>query len=61
MTADGSTDAATANVAAVIVTYNRADKLPTVLDHVLAQERAPQQVIVVDNASTDDTEQVLAA
>ena len=39
MTADGTTDTAT-NVAAVIVTYNRADKLGTVLDHVLAQERA---------------------
>jgi GT2 family glycosyltransferase len=61
VTADGTTDASPANVAAVIVTYNRADKLGTVLDHVLAQERAPQQVIVVDNASTDDTEKVLAA
>ena len=59
-TADGTTDTAT-NVAAVIVTYNRADKLGTVLDHVLAQERARHQVIVVDNASTDDTEKVLAA
>jgi GT2 family glycosyltransferase len=48
------------NVAAVIVTYNRADKLGKVIEQVLAQDRAPTQVIVVDNASTDTTPQVLA-
>jgi GT2 family glycosyltransferase len=46
-------------VAAVVVTYNRKDKLTTVLDHVLAQTRRPEWVVVVDNASTDGTDQVL--
>jgi GT2 family glycosyltransferase len=46
-------------VAAVVVTYNRKDKLTTVLDHVLAQTRRPEWIVVVDNASTDGTDQVL--
>lgn len=49
------------NVAAVIVTYNRADKLGKVIENVLAQDRPADQVIVVDNASTDSTADVLAA
>ncbi|WP_409330490.1 glycosyltransferase family 2 protein [Trujillonella humicola] len=49
------------NVAAVIVTYNRADKLGKVIENVLAQDRPADQVIVVDNASTDSTAEVLAA
>ncbi|NIH83066.1 glycosyltransferase family 2 protein [Amycolatopsis viridis] len=48
------------SVAAVIVTYNRADKLGAVIKHVLAQTRRPDQVLVVDNASTDGTPGVLA-
>ena len=47
------------NVAAVIVTYNRADKLAKVVEGVLAQDRPADQVIIVDNASTDDTAGVL--
>ncbi|WP_233158194.1 glycosyltransferase [Actinokineospora bangkokensis] len=50
----------TTAVAAVIVTYNRKAKLPTVLDNVLAQSMAPQWVVVVDNASTDGTAEVVA-
>lgn len=49
------------NVAAVIVTYNRADKLGKVVENVLAQDRPADQVIIVDNASTDSTGEVLAA
>ena len=49
------------NVAEVIVTYNRADKLGKVIENVLAQDRPAEQVIVVDNASTDSTGEVLAA
>jgi GT2 family glycosyltransferase len=49
------------NVATVIVTYNRADKLGRVIENVLAQDRPADQVIVVDNASTDSTAEVLAA
>ncbi|MGY1632323.1 glycosyltransferase family 2 protein [Geodermatophilus sp. SYSU D01186] len=51
----------TTNVAAVIVTYNRADKLGKVIEQVLAQDRPAEQVIIVDNASTDSTAEVLAA
>lgn len=42
-------------VVAVIATYNRADVLRRTLDAVQAQERRPDHVIVVDNASTDHT------
>ena len=49
------------NVAAVIVTYNRADKLGKVIEQVLGQDRPADQIIVVDNASTDDTASVLDA
>lgn len=50
----------TLDVAAVVVTFNRADKLGRVLDDVLAQERQVDRVVVVDNASTDHTAEVLA-
>lgn len=46
-------------VAAVVVTYNRKDKLPKVLDHVLAQSRRPEWLVIVDNASNDGTDEVL--
>ncbi|MBY8848586.1 glycosyltransferase, partial [Saccharothrix sp. MB29] len=46
-------------VAAVVVTYNRKDKLPKVLDHVLAQTQRPDLLVIVDNASTDGTDEVL--
>jgi rhamnopyranosyl-N-acetylglucosaminyl-diphospho-decaprenol beta-1,3/1,4-galactofuranosyltransferase len=42
-------------VIAVVVTYNRRDLLLESLAAVLAQSRAPDAVIVVDNASTDGT------
>ena len=51
----------TPDVIAVVVTYNRADKLVRVLEHVRAQTTPPRQVIVVDNASTDGTPGALAA
>jgi GT2 family glycosyltransferase len=47
-------------VANVVVTYNRKDKVGKVLDHVLAQTRQVDWVVVVDNASDDGTDQVLA-
>ena len=46
-------------VAAVVVTFNRKDKLVKVLDHVLAQTMPATWVVVVNNASTDGTEKVL--
>jgi rhamnopyranosyl-N-acetylglucosaminyl-diphospho-decaprenol beta-1,3/1,4-galactofuranosyltransferase len=42
-------------VTAVVVTYNRRQLLLEALAAVYAQSRAPDAVIVVDNASTDDT------
>jgi GT2 family glycosyltransferase len=42
-------------VVAVVVTYNRRDLLIEALAAVHAQTRAPDAVIVVDNASTDGT------
>ena len=48
-------------VAVVVVTHNRADLLSGMLDGLAAQTRRPDAVIVVDNASTDHTGEVLAA
>lgn len=47
------------SVVAVIVTYNRHQKLRNVLDAIIAQDRPPEMIIVVDNASTDDTASVV--
>ncbi|WP_028659669.1 glycosyltransferase family 2 protein [Nocardioides insulae] len=46
-------------VAVVVVTYNRADLLAGMLAGLAALERPADAVIVVDNASTDHTAQVL--
>ncbi len=48
-------------VIAVVVTYNRRDLLAESLSAVLAQSRAPDAVIVMDNASTDGTAEMVAA
>jgi len=47
-------------VAAVVVTYNRLEKLKTVLASIEAQEFSPWKLVIVDNASTDGTAQFLA-
>ncbi|NPD05525.1 glycosyltransferase family 2 protein [Nocardioides sp. zg-1308] len=57
-TADG---AGRETVAVVVVTHDRADLLSGMLDGLAAQTRAPDTVIVVDNASTDHTPDVLGA
>ncbi|MGI8646440.1 MAG: glycosyltransferase family 2 protein [Nocardioides sp.] len=49
------------SVAVVVVTYNRAGLLAGMLDGLAAQTRPPDLVLVVDNASTDDTRAVLDA
>lgn len=46
-------------IGAVVVTYNRLDKLKKALDSFEKQEHLPAYVIVVDNASTDETAQYL--
>jgi GT2 family glycosyltransferase len=48
-------------VCAVVVTYNRRDLLARCLDHLGNQTRAPERILVVDNASTDGTADLLAA
>jgi rhamnopyranosyl-N-acetylglucosaminyl-diphospho-decaprenol beta-1,3/1,4-galactofuranosyltransferase len=48
-------------VAVVVVTYNRADLLTRMLAGLAASEHRPDAVIVVDNASTDHTADVLEA
>ena len=47
------------NTAAVIVTFNRSAKLVQVLDALAAQTQVPDQIFVVDNASTDDTQAIV--
>ena len=47
-------------IGVVIPAYNRAGLLPATLDAILAQTRAPDEVIVVDDGSTDETPSVLA-
>jgi rhamnopyranosyl-N-acetylglucosaminyl-diphospho-decaprenol beta-1,3/1,4-galactofuranosyltransferase len=49
-----------AGVAAVVVTYNRRDLLTECLAAIEDQTTPPQWVIVVDNASTDGTAEMLA-
>ena len=47
-------------ISVIIATYNRAALLPEALDSVLAQTRAPDEIIVVDDGSSDDTALVAA-
>lgn len=47
------------SVAAVVVTYNRVDLLEQCLAALRAQTRPPDEVLVVDNASTDGTPALL--
>jgi hypothetical protein len=47
------------NVALVIPTYNAAHFLPFALESALAQSAPPAEIIVVDDGSKDDTEEVV--
>ncbi|RDB42560.1 glycosyltransferase [Halomonas sp. DQ26W] len=49
------------NVTAVILTFNRKELLQQCLDAVYAQTRPCDSIIVVDNASTDGTREMLLA
>ena len=49
------------SVAVVVVTYNRADMLPGLLEGLARQTRLADAVYVVDNASTDHTQEILAS
>ncbi len=47
-------------VVAVVVTWNRRDLLVESLAALAAQTLAPVEIVVVDNASTDGTAELLA-
>jgi glycosyltransferase involved in cell wall biosynthesis len=53
------TDSNRLTVAVIIPTYNRAGLLPETLDSLLAQTRVPDEIIVVDDGSTDNTPELL--
>jgi len=44
----------------VVPTYNRAGLIAETLNALLAQTQAPDEIIVVDDGSTDDTQDILA-
>ncbi len=48
-------------VAAVVVTFNRLEKLKTVIASIEAQTHKPEWLVIVDNASTDGTKEYLAS
>jgi glycosyltransferase involved in cell wall biosynthesis len=50
---------ASLRVSVIISTYNRGDHLPATLDCLLQQTRVPDEIIVVDDGSTDHTQDVL--
>ncbi|MFT7649398.1 MAG: glycosyltransferase involved in cell wall biosynthesis [Candidatus Poriferisodalaceae bacterium] len=56
-----SSNLSSAAVSVVIPTYNRADLVGEAIDSVLGQSRPPNEVVVVDDGSTDATTPVLAA
>jgi hypothetical protein len=45
----------------VLATHNRAHYLAEALDSILNQTRPPEELIIVDDGSTDDTEEVVKA
>lgn len=47
------------NIGVVIVTYNRIEKLKKALECYETQEKKPKYIVVVDNKSTDDTNEFL--
>ena len=48
-------------ILASVVTYNRKDLLERCVDHILAQSRPPDRLLVINNSSSDGTVEMLAA
>ncbi|MGA7730446.1 MAG: glycosyltransferase family A protein [Chloroflexia bacterium] len=48
-------------ISAIITTYNYARFLPTAIESVLGQTRVPDEIVVVDDGSTDNTREVVAS
>lgn len=53
-------EASRARLSVILPTYNHAQYLPRALDALLAQDSAPVEIIVVDDASTDETAEIIA-
>jgi len=47
------------SVSVLIATYNRADLLPQALESLFNQTRVPDEIVVVDDGSTDNTPELL--
>ena len=48
-------------IVAAVVTYNRRELLARCIDYLQRQRRPPDQILVINNASTDGTEEMLKA
>ncbi|MFV0430745.1 MAG: glycosyltransferase family 2 protein [Alphaproteobacteria bacterium] len=46
-------------IATIIVTYNRSQKLTQSIEHVLKQSTASDKIFIIDNASTDETPEII--
>lgn len=46
-------------ILAIVVTYNRSKLLARCIDYLVSQERKPDEILIINNGSTDDTESVL--
>lgn len=56
---DPTLDSADITVSVVLPTFNRAEYLPVAIESLLAQEQPAEEIIVVDDCSTDRTSEVL--
>lgn len=49
------------SVTVIVPTFNRADLIAASLDSILNQEHPPEEIIIVNDGSTDETEDILSA